>query len=180
MVNLQQHNVGFNFWTFDNFFLTDLADRIIQESQHFDYFKIEKTRVSRPDRIYMNDYEYPSFKEACLLFDSKVIKLMFSEITGTDFTQLATRVELCKDSAGSHLVPHYDDKAKMSTMQIYLSDSKSSTILGKVNTKAKINSGWFFVNTGKELHSLPSLVQDRTSIIVNWVSEDWRDRSVLV
>lgn len=180
MVNLQKHNVGFDYWTFDNFFLTALAERVIHESEHFDYFKLDKTRICRMDRIYMNQYEYPSFQEVCALFDSKVIKELFSQICGTDFSGLGTRIELCKDSAGSYLVPHFDDPAKLATIQIYLSDTPVSTTIGESKTSATKNSGWFFANTGKELHSLSPLEHDRMSIIVNWVDDSWRDRTMIV
>jgi len=180
MVNLQKHNVGFDYWTFQNFFMTDLADRIIAESEHFEYFKLEKTRICRMDRIYMNQYDYSSFQEVCTLFDSNIVKKMFSDICGTDFTNLGTRIELCKDAKDSYLVEHYDDPAKLATIQIYLSDTNVSTTLGKTETQAIKNAGWFFANTGKELHSLSPLTSNRTSIIVNWVDERWRDRAMIV
>ena len=68
----------------------------------------------------------------------------------------------------------------MFTLQIYLSDTDTSTSFMKTNTPAKKNSGWFFANTGTELHGLKPLLNDRVSIIVNYVDETWRDRSVIV
>lgn len=94
--------------------------------------------------------------------------------------RIPTRIELCKDEAGSWLHNHYDDKAKLFTLQLYLSDSVVSTKFEQSESKATLGSGWFFPNTGRELHGLPALPKKRISIIVNYVDDTWRDRSVLV
>jgi hypothetical protein len=172
--------IVFDCWTFENFFITDLADRLVQESQQFDFFKIEKDRTSRPDRIWMHQYNIHSFQETVQLFTSKWLKQKFSELTGVDYTQQQARIELCKDATGSWLEEHCDDPAKTFTCQIYLSDAPSSTKLGTIGSQAKYNCGWVFANTGTEPHGLPPLEFDRTSIILNYVNNDWRNRDVLV
>ena len=102
----------------------------------------------------MNQYEWSSSHEVCELFDSQYMKNKFSEVCEKDFRDLGTRIELCKDAKGSWLHNHFDDKAKLFTLQIYLSDTDTSTSFMKTNTPARKNSGWFFANTGTELHGL--------------------------
>lgn len=173
-------HAGFEYWILSDFFITDLIDKIIADADHFEYYKIEKTRTSRPDRIYMNQHDIGSFSEVVELFKSQYMKTALGEITGFDFTNCGARIELCKDAAGSWLEPHFDDPAKVLTLQLYLSDADSSTTLGGVKSSANANNGWMFLNTGAELHSLPPLTTDRISIIVNYVNDKWRDRSVVV
>ena len=64
-------------------------------------------------------------------------------------------------------------------MQIYLTDAPASTYFGNGPTEAKVNTGWWFDNTGTELHGLEPLKSDRISIIINYVNDLWRDHSVL-
>jgi len=109
-----------------------------------------------------------------------LFKEFLSNITGYDYTQNSSRIELCLDKKGSWLEPHVDDPAKKFTMQIYLSNCTNSTTFVSNNTIAKENSGWFFHNTGTELHSLSPLENDRISIILNYVDNNWKDKSVLI
>ena len=180
MVKFVQKDASFKLWTFADYFITDLHKRVLKESEQFDFYKIQKDRTSRPNRIYMHQYDIDSFKECVSLFTSKYVKTEFSEVAGKDFTNCRTRIELCKDSVGSWLEEHTDDPAKLSSMQIFLTDSAISTSFDGESTRAKANSGWFFVNTGVEKHGLPPLKADRVSIIVNWVDANWKDSSVLI
>lgn len=172
--------VEFDFWTFENFFTTDLAERLFEDSKQFDFFKIEQHRTSRPDRIYLHQHDIPSFQELVILLTSKWIKNKFSKLTGVDYTNQQARIELCKDATGSWLEEHCDDPAKTMTCQFYLSDAPSSTTIGTFGSTAKFNCGWVFANTGTEPHGLPPLGFNRTSIILNYVNDDWRDRDVLI
>lgn len=180
MVNVQRVDIDFQMWTIQDFFSESLVNQLLEDSACFNFFKIQKDRTSRPDRIYLNHYDTPSFQTVCEIFDDIKLKEFFSELSGHDFTKLKSRVELCMDSKGSWLEDHYDDVAKRTTMQIFLSDAPVSTSFGFAPTVARKNHGWVFVNTGTEKHGLPPLEFDRTSIILNWVDENWRDRSVLV
>lgn len=179
MVKFNRIDVDFKLWSFENFFVTNLHKRVLEDCKQFDFFKIEEKRISRPDRIYMHQHDIPSFKECVALFNSVYLKKDFSDLAGEDFTNYRTRIELCKDLKGSWLEEHTDDPAKRTTMQIYLTDADVSTSFDNKHTVAKTNNGWFFVNTGTEKHGLPPLEYDRVSIIVNWVDETWMDSSVL-
>ena len=180
-MKIEKKDYGYPVWVVEEVFETGLEDQILEQAKDLPYVPMAGMRTDKTGkRIWMNHYDYPAFKEVCIFFDSNYIKQKFSDECGKDFTKLGTRIELCKDAKGSWLHNHFDDKAKLFTLQIYLSDTDTSTSFMKTNTPAKKNSGWFFANTGTELHGLKPLLNDRVSIIVNYVDETWRDRSVIV
>ena len=86
-------------------------------------------RTDKNYRIWMNKYSSSSFQHICKTFDDTTTKRMFGDIVGCDYSQCRTRIELCKDEKGSWLHNHFDDKAKLFTLQLYLSDSDVSTSL---------------------------------------------------
>ena len=181
LMNYKKMNTPtFDCYTFDSIVNETVLKSAVASATVFKWGLIEGKRTDKNYRIWMNNYDIQSFKSICSIFDSYETKSMFSDIVGTDFTLCDTRIELCKDEAGSWLHNHYDDKAKLFTLQLYLSDSLVSTKFDSTQSKAAFGSGWFFANTATELHGLPKLPQRRISIIVNYVDDTWRDRSVLV
>lgn len=181
LMNYKKMNTPtFDCWTFDSIIPNRILNSVITVSAVFKWGLIEGKRTDKNYRIWMHNYEIQSFKSVCKLFDSQETKQMFSAITESDLTNCRTRIELCKDEAGSWLHNHYDDRAKLFTLQLYLSDSIVSTRFDSTSSQAKFGSGWFFRNTATELHGLPELTKRRISIIVNYVDDTWRDGSVLV
>lgn len=181
LMNYQKMNTPtFNCWTFDSILPDTILKSVAASSVVFKWGLIEGKRTDNNYRIWMNNYEIQSFKYVCQLFDSAECKEIFSDITGVDYSTCRTRIELCKDEQGSWLHNHYDDKSKLFTLQLYLSDSVVSTKFESSQSSATLGSGWFFSNTGKELHGLPALPKRRISIIVNYVDHTWRNGSVLV
>jgi hypothetical protein len=173
-------HASFDCFTFEKVIDDSLAHRISLSSYMFNWGKIEGMRTDKHYRIWMNKYNAKCFRDVCQIFDASKTKEIFSEITGVDYSLCRTRIELCKDEAGSWLHNHYDDKAKLFTLQLYLSDSLISTSFNKQNTSAKTGNGWFFANTARELHGLNPLPERRISLIVNYVDYTWRDNTVLV
>ena len=181
LMNYKKMNTHtFDCYTFSSIVPDTVLKSIVASGSIFKWGLIEGKRTDKNYRIWMHNYEIQSFKYLCQLFDSTDTKEMFSDITGADYTGCRTRIELCKDEVGSWLHNHYDDKAKLFTLQLYLSDSAVSTKFNNTSSSANLGSGWFFSNTGKELHGLPKLPKRRISIIVNYVDDTWRDGSVLV
>ena len=180
-MKIEKKDFGYPVWVVEDIFKTGLVEEVLEQSDHLPYVPMAGMRTDKTGkRIWMNQYDWSSFVEVCELFDSNFMKNKFSEVCEKDFSKLGTRIELCKDAKGSWLHNHFDDKAKLFTLQIYLSDTDTSTSFMKTNTPARKNSGWFFANTATELHGLKPLLNDRVSIIVNYVDETWRDRSVIV
>lgn len=175
---LLKNNVGYDIWRFEDIFSNEELNYIQDCSKEFTYSLIQGKRTDRNDRIWMNNHL--KFKNLCNFFDSYQSKKYFSDITGELYINCRTRIELCLDKKGSYLDEHVDDPAKKFTMQVYLSNCKISTNFNLTQTEAKENSGWFFNNTGTEIHSLSTLQDDRISIIINYVDNNWRDKTVLV
>lgn len=179
-VNLKERRSSFKYYTFDELLPYDMVDLAARESVVYRPYKIEKTRTSNPSRIWMNQLYMTVFYDIAELFDSSTVKEMISDITDFDYSTSRTRCELCVDQKGSWLEPHVDDPAKDLTLQLYLTGSGNSTVMGTTATQVKVGSGWFFVNTATEWHRLPPLETDRTSIIINYVNDKWNDKTVLV
>ena len=180
-MKIEKKDFGYPVWVVEDIFKTGVVEEVLEQSDHLPYVPMEGKRTDKTGkRIWMNQYDWSSFVEVCELFDSDFMKNKFSEVCEKDFSKLGTRIELCKDAKGSWLHNHFDDKAKLFTLQLYLSDTDTSTSFMKTNTPARKNSGWFFANTATELHGLKPLLNDRVSIIVNYCDETWRDRSVIV
>jgi hypothetical protein len=156
----------------------DLWQNVTEEAQQYPYFKIEKDRTSNPNRIWLNQHA-GILSGIAADFDRPDVKQEMSHLLRCDVRHARTRVELCMDSVGSWLEEHTDDAAKLTTMQLYLSDLGSSTHFGELPTKVSANSAWAFNNTSQPLHSLPELKYNRVSIIINYVNELWRDDTVL-
>jgi hypothetical protein len=155
-----------------------LWKNVTEEAQHYPYFKIEKDRTSNPNRIWLNQ-QSGILSGIAADFDRLDVKREMSHLLRCDVTSARTRVELCMDNAGSWLEEHTDDSAKLTTMQLYLSDLGSSTRFGKSPTQVSANSAWAFNNKTQPAHSLPILKYNRVSIIINYVNDLWRDDSVL-
>lgn len=179
-VNLQECNGNFKFYKFDSLLPQSLLDSVIEESGGYVPFKVERTRTSNQSRLWMGQLKMTVFHDIAELFDTHVVKQMFSNVTGTNFLEMRTRAELCVDKKGSWLEPHVDDPAKRFTLQLYLSGNGNSTTMGTSVTDIRVGSGWFFANTASEWHHLSPLENDRISIIINYVNSQWNDETVLV
>lgn len=153
--------------------------QLLVDSQPFEYGNPQGKRTDVKTRYWMNQYNIPSFQKLCKFFNSLETKKYLGSCTGNDYSQMRTRIELCKDLVGSYLDKHVDDEAKVMTLQLYLTDATVSTSFINISTMGKANNAWFFHNTGKEIHHLEPLQQNRISVIVNYVNEKWRDESVL-
>ena len=180
-MRITKNETSFATYHFHELFGSLWINGLIEESEKFPYTQLNGKRIDKDgSRIWMHQYDYDTYKNVCNFFKDLETKKFFGEITGQDYLNLKTRIELCKDTEGSWLEEHTDDIAKKFTLQLYLSDTNVSTVFDNTSSSATKNSGWFFSNTGKEKHGLPPLQNDRISIIVNYVDENWVDSSVLV
>jgi hypothetical protein len=120
--------------------------------------------------------------------DERVIAAIEQE-TGAQLAGTRLRIEYCQDAPGFWLEPHTDIAVKTFTMLVYLLDDPALALAGtdihegppdfKYVTTAPYgkNRGVIFIpgkNTwhGVGHHALKGL---RSSIIINYVSPDWRD-----
>ena len=180
MFNYTEADVGFKIFKFVNFFDKAKLLQLTTCAEKYEYALLSGKRTDRISRIWTHQINNSSYQELSSYFDSIKTKQLFSNITGTDYSSCRTRIELCKDSKVSWLEGHTDDAAKLFTLQIYLSDSDISTNFNNIKTDTHVNCGWFFNNTGTEIHALSPLTSDRTSVIVNYVNSNWKNKEVLV
>jgi hypothetical protein len=178
-LNPQKIDTPFIRYNFYNVLTTDIYDQACAELACYSYFKIEQTRISNPNRIWLNQTT-GILKEISIAFNNNTVKSQFFNIFNMPIHDYRTRVELCMDSAGSWLEPHRDDPAKVITLQLYLTGAGNSTRMLNTVTEVVPNMAWAFDNNNQPVHSLSPLKNDRASIIVNYVTNDWRDKSVLV
>ncbi|MHA1567201.1 MAG: 2OG-Fe(II) oxygenase [Alphaproteobacteria bacterium] len=123
-------------------------------------------------------------------FEDSAVRGAIEEATGADLSDGYLRIEYCQDTEGFWLEPHTDISVKKFTMLVYLLDDPS---LAKAGTNilegppdhkyvgsapyAK-NKGVIFI-PGKDTwhgvgqHSFKGL---RKSIIINYVTSDWREK----
>ena len=121
--------------------------------------------------------------------DPRVVRAIETE-TGTDLTGTHLRIEYCQDTEGFWLEPHTDIFVKKFTMLVYLSDDPNLVRAGtdihegppdfKYVTTAPYarNKGVIFIpgeNTWHGVGHYP-LKKLRKSIIINYVTSDWRDK----
>jgi len=176
---ISHHKKPFEFITLYDVVTPDMFERLCSEAQRHPYFRVEQTRTSNPNRVWLN--QTPGWLSALAYeFDRRDVKSALGFNLGGSFVDLRTRVELCMDSVGSWLNPHKDDAAKEMTLQLYLDGQGRGTSMGNIDTQIMPNTAWAFNNTNQPVHSLHPLKYNRASIIVNYVNDQWRDSSVLV
>jgi len=109
----------------------------------------------------------------------------------TRLTGTYLRIEFCQDREGFWLEPHTDIGPKKFTMQVYLNEGESAEDWGtdlftadkqwRRSVPAAFNSGLIFVPGSRSFHGFRARKIDgiRKSLIVNFVSEEWRNRHEL-
>lgn len=123
-------------------------------------------------------------------FEEPAVAAAIEGVTGADLSHGLLRIEYCQDIDGFWLEPHLDISVKLFTMLVYLSGEPE---LGDAGTDiydaspehrcvatapyAK-NKGLIFIpglNTWHGVSKRP-IRGVRKSLIINWVSPEWRDR----
>ncbi len=127
---------------------------------------------------------------ADLLQDSATIRLIQS-VCGRSLDGTYLRIEYCQDTDGFWLEPHTDIAAKRFTMLIYLSTHSDAAEWGTDlydadqqlagRSSGQFNSGLIFLPAGDTWHGFTrrKISGVRRSIIVNYVTPDWRSRQEL-
>lgn len=151
-----------------------------------------RRETNNSSRMFFNDEAQEKFPVCCRVVDAfkdeRVIAAIEKE-TGARLAGTRLRIEYCQDAPGFWLEPHTDISVKRYTMLIYLSDDPALELAGTdvhegppdytyvTTAPYGRNLGLIFVpgsNTwhGVGRHPLKAL---RRSIIVNYVTADWRD-----
>ena len=124
-------------------------------------------------------------------FQSQPVTRAIERTTGANLSGTFVRLEYAQDSDGFWLQPHTDLGVKRFTMLIYLSDGADQAELGTdmyadPDTWAKRspfidNTALVFVPGVDTWHGLEPrpIVGLRRSVIMNYVTDEWRERSQL-
>jgi hypothetical protein len=153
-----------------------------------------KREVHNATRKYFdveNRAKYPviaSFSEA---FQAPVITRQIEDKFGTRLEGTYLRIEYAQDTNGFWLEPHSDLGVKLFTLLLYTSTEKSHADLGTdiydadkrhvARSPFVPNGAMVFVPSKTTMHGFePRKVEGvRKSVIVNYVSNDWRAREQL-
>jgi hypothetical protein len=104
-INASMQSTPFPHARFNSVIDSEIFNRCHKESQRHPYFKIEKTRTSNPNRIWLN--QQSGFLGAIAEeFDADSVKRALGLEMRSTFLGCRTRVELCMDSVGSWLETH--------------------------------------------------------------------------
>jgi hypothetical protein len=147
-----------------------------------------------PDRKYFdvdNQRAIPAVAEvSAALQDPETVGLLASHF-GAPLDGTLLRIEYAQDTDGFWLKPHTDIGVKMFTLLYYLSDDPRHSDLGtdiyaNAETHAgrspfRPNAGMIFVPSDRTWHGFEKrpIAGVRKSIIINYVTQDWRAREQL-
>ncbi|MFV0297526.1 MAG: 2OG-Fe(II) oxygenase [Hyphomicrobiaceae bacterium] len=138
-----------------------------------------------------NQESYPAVSAFSKAFQSSAVTDCIQEKFGTDLSGTYLRIEYAQDTNGFWLEPHTDLGVKVFTMLIYLSPDPSHKDLGTDIYDAekryvgrspfKPNSAMVFIPSTNTYHGFePRPIEGiRKSIIINYVTNDWRAREQL-
>ena len=122
-------------------------------------------------------------------FDKLDFRLHMTDITGVDCSKGRLRVELCQDGPGFYLEPHIDIPEKIITLQVYLGEGNQDWGTKLYNSEKVIyssvpfehNTGWCMSCDSPLIHGVEKNKVDgvRKSVIINYVTDNWRDKEQL-
>jgi hypothetical protein len=155
--------------------------------------KFDGRRETNNDlRVFFNPEAQQRFavcRDVVAGFEAPAVRASIEEATGTDLSDGHLRIEYCQDGEGFWLEPHTDIAVKKFTMLIYLSDDPGLALAGtdlhegppdfKFVGSAPYgkNKGLIFIPGKNTWHGVGHnpVKGVRKSIIVNYVTPDWRD-----
>jgi len=153
-----------------------------------------RRELHNASRVYFdaeNQAKHAVCKEFVSAFQSDRICTAIENTFDLDLAGNYLRVEFCQDIDGFWLEPHTDIGVKMFTMLIYISDGPGHDKLGTDIYDADLNhlgsapfapgGGLVFVPSDTSYHGFERRPIDgvRKSIIINYVTDEWRAREQL-
>lgn len=132
---------------------------------------------------------YPVVREMADAFRNAETVQALEKATGADLSTGQLRIEYCIDSDGFWLEPHTDISVKLFTMLIYLSEDPALADAGTdiyddtpehnlvASAPYEANAGLIFIPGKKTWHGFGKrpIKGVRKSLIVNYVTPQWRD-----
>lgn len=146
------------------------------------------------DRVYFagrNLEDFENCRAAAEAFQDKEVVRLFDDAFGGSIEDTYLRIEYAQDIDGFWLKPHTDIGVKAFTMLIYMSNDPSHADLGTDiyadadthvgRSPFEPNSAMIFVPSNRTWHGFEKrpIHGVRRSIIVNYVTNEWRAREQL-
>jgi hypothetical protein len=155
-----------------------------------------KREANNSTRVYFdpaNQERYDVVHEVTDIFRSPQVVRRLEQLTGRGLSEGALRIEYCQDVDGFWLEPHLDLGVKLFTMLIYLSGEPelfdAGTDIYDASPEHKLvvtapyekNKGLIFIPGTNTWHGFTQrqIRGVRRSLIVNWVTAEWRARHEL-
>jgi len=185
----------FNHWLLENVLPKGLCEAItsLPFPPPQDSLFNGKRETNNSTRVYFTPDNQKKFN-TCLNvvegFKDARVKKAIEEMTGTDLSRTRLRIEYCQDTSGFWLEPHTDIFVKKFTMLVYLSDdpnlSKAGTDIHEGPPDFNYvgsapfgqNLGVIFIPGKNSWHGVGHHPFEgiRKSIIINFVTSNWRDQ----
>jgi len=185
----------FSYWLLDDVFPERIVDAIAglpfdpPKDPTFD----GRRESNNSTRVYFNPQNQEYFHvchEVAELFRCPNVQRRLEQLTGRDLDEGLLRIEYCQDVDGFWLEPHLDISVKLFTMLVYLSgepelydagtDIYDATPEHRLVATAPYekNKGLIFIPGTNTWHGFTKrpIHGVRKSVIVNWVTPEWRDR----
>jgi hypothetical protein len=138
-----------------------------------------------------NNAKFPVCGALSRLFQASETVRLLQDATGADLANTNVRIEYAVDSDCFWLQPHTDLGVKRITILYYLPDAPDQETLGTdlyadahtwaARSPFEWNSALMFVPGDNTFHGFErrDIQRDRRSVIVNYVTQDWRAREQL-
>ena len=190
----RHENWPFDYWLLENPLPEGYCDAIadLPFAPPTDAVFDGKREANNTQRIYFtpeNQAKFAICRDVAAGFQDPSVRKNIEDVTGADLSDSHLRIEYCQDNEGFWLEPHTDISVKKFTMLVYLSDDPSlaeagtSILEGPPDFKYVgsapygKNKGVIFIPADNTWHGVrrQAIKGIRKSIIINYVTSDWRD-----
>lgn len=196
LLTAQRHDAPYRHWLLDDVLPPFLADAlatlpfaapIIADTEG----RRETNNASRRFITAAERDEYPACAVLAELLQDRPTMKLIEAVCGRSLEGTYLRIEYCLDTDGFWLEPHTDIAAKQFTMLIYLSDHPDAEYWGTDvmdaqqrvvgHASGRFNAGLIFLPASDTWHGFARrpIAGVRRSLIVNYVTPDWRSRHEL-
>ncbi len=152
-----------------------------------------RREANNSTRVYFtpeNQGKYDVCRRVAAGFKTRAVKQAIEAATGADLSNAHLRIEYCQDTEGFWLEPHTDISVKKFTMLVYLSDDPKLAAAGTDihegppdfnyvgSAPYGKNKGVIFIPGKNTWHGVghKPIAGLRKSIIINYVTSDWREK----
>jgi len=188
----QHHTSPHDHWVLDRALPDNIADNItalpfaVQRKKDFSHAMHESSNACRLYFTPENQEQIEVCRTTADAFRDRRILELIEKITGKCVADGHLRIEYCQDTDGFRLEPHADSRGKLFSMIVHLSadpwlrdagtDIYDSSPEHKLVTTIPYQKGraMFFIPGPDTWHG--SIRGVRKSLIINYVTPDWRDK----